>query len=111
LFDLLIVDLFNKVDLTDFQFEKLCKSIRHFGEWTAKVVTRQNLLRQIKASKLTTDLFKKCIVNGDSVIQEYIIDISDLNQLQELAINGKNRKIRNIALEKVNRLTRQQNSR
>jgi hypothetical protein len=105
------VDLFTKVDLTDFQFEKLCKTIGHFGVWTEKVVTRQTLLRQLKASKLTTDLFKECLVNGDSAIHEYILDIADLNQLQELAINGKNKKIRNIASEKVNRLTRQQNSR
>jgi hypothetical protein len=51
------VDLFNKVDLTNYQFEKLCKTIGHFGEWTEKVVTRQTLLRQLKLSKLTTDLF------------------------------------------------------
>jgi hypothetical protein len=104
-------DLFNKLDLTNFQFEKLCKTIGHFGEWTEKVVTRQTLLRQLKLSKLTTELLKECIVNGDSVIHEYILDIADLNQLQELTINGKNKKIRNIASEKVNRLTRQQNSR
>ncbi|MCC6761949.1 MAG: hypothetical protein IT252_12080 [Chitinophagaceae bacterium] len=105
------VDLFTKVNLTDFQFEKLSKSIGHFGEWTEKVVTRQTLLRQLKASKLTTALFRECLVKGDSAIHEYILDISDLNQLQELAINGKNKKIRNIASEKVKRLTRQQNSR
>ena len=105
------VDLFNKVDLTDLQFEKLCKTLGYFGEWTNKVVTRQTLLRQLKASKLTTDLFKECIVSGDSVIHEYILDFADFDQLQELVINGKNKKIRNIATDKLNRLTRQQNSR
>ena len=60
---------------------------------------------------LTTDLFKECIVNGDSVIHEYILEIADLNQLNELVINGKNKKIINIATEKVNRLIRQKNSR
>jgi hypothetical protein len=105
------VDLFNYVELTDLQFDKLCKAIGHFGKWTEKVVTRQILLRQLKTSEMTTDLFKECIINGDSVIHEYILEIADLNQLKELTINGKNKKIRNIATEKVNKQERQQNSR
>ena len=105
------VELFNKTDLTQQQFKKLCKTIEHFGVWTEKVVTRQTLLRQLRTSKLTSELFKECVVNGDSVIHEYILDIADLNQLQELVINGKNKKIRNIANEKLNMLTRRQNSR
>ena len=105
------VELFNKTDLTQQQFKKLCKTIGHFGVWTEKVVTRQTLLRQLRTSKLTSELFKECVVNGDSVIHEYILDIADLNQLQELVINGKNKKIRNIANEKLNMLTRRQNSR
>ena len=104
-------DLFNKVNLTDLQFEKLSKSIRHFGDWTEKVITRQTLLRKLKTNNLTDEFFKECIKNGDSVIHEYILDLADFNQLQELVINGKNKKIRNIATEKLNKLTRQQNSR
>ena len=106
-----MADLFNKVDLTDLQFKKLSKSIRHFGDWTEKVITRQTLLRKLKTNNLTDELFKECITDGDSVIHEYILDLADFNQLQELVINGKNKKIRNIATEKLNRLTRQQNSR
>ncbi|MBS1750007.1 MAG: hypothetical protein JST63_08885 [Bacteroidetes bacterium] len=106
-----MADLFNKVNLTDFQFEKLSKSIRHFGHWTEKVITRQTLLRKLKTNNLTDELFKECIKNGDSVIHEYMLDLADFNQLQELVIFGKNKKIRNIATEKLNKLTKQQNSR
>jgi len=106
-----MADLFNKVNLTDFQFEKLSKSIRHFGHWTEKVITRQTLLRKLKTNNLTDKLFKECIKNGDSVIHEYMLDLADFNQLQELVIFGKNKKIRNIATEKLNKLTKQQNSR
>jgi hypothetical protein len=42
-----------------------------------------------------------------TVSSRIYFDIADLNQLQELAINGKSKKIRNIASEKVNRPTRQ----
>ncbi len=105
------VDLFNMADLTDIQFEKLCKEIRHFGDWTEKVVTRQTLLRQLRTKKITNELFMDCITKGDSVIHEYILDIADLEQLKELKICGKNKKIRNIATEKIRRMTKQKNSR
>jgi hypothetical protein len=101
------VDLFNTVALTDLQFDKLCRVIGHFGEWTEKIVARQKLLKKLRTTKLTGDLFNECIVNGDSVIHEFILDVADLNQLQELVVKGKNKKIRNIATEKFNRLTQQ----
>ena len=53
-------ELFNKVNLTDLQFEKLSKSIRHFGNWTKKVITRQKLLRKLKTNNLTDEFFKEC---------------------------------------------------
>ena len=105
------VDLFYKVDLTEQQFQTLCQIIGHFGDWTENIIIRQTLLRKLKTSHLTNDLFKECIINGDSVIQEYILEIADFNQLHELVANGKNKKIRNLATDKINRLTRQQNSR
>lgn len=104
------IDLFNRTNLTEQQFQKLCNSIHYFGEWTEKVVTRQTLLRQLRTSKLTDDLFKKCIENGDSVIHEYILDIADNDQLEELVIIGKNKQIRNIASEKLQRIKLQKNS-
>ena len=103
--------LFNRPDLNDSQFERLCELMRHFGEWTGKVVTRQKLLRRLRVTNLTTDLFKECILYGDSVIHEYILNMADLDQLQQLAIVGKTKKVRNIANEKLNKLTRKTISR
>lgn len=99
------VDLFNSIDLTEQQFQRLCNSIGHFGEWTGKIVARQILLRQLRTNKLTDSLFKECIENGDSVIHEYVLNIANKNQLKELINKGKNKKIRNIATEKLKRLT------
>jgi len=39
------IDLFNRVDLTNFPFEKLCKKMGYFGKWTEKVVKRQTWLK------------------------------------------------------------------
>ena len=94
-------DLFRMVDLMPFQFQKLCKVIGHFGEWTSKVILRQTLLRELKHSELTADLFTKCMENGDSVVHEYLLGIANLAQLQELAIKGRNKGIRNVATQKI----------
>jgi hypothetical protein len=96
-----VADLFNMIDLTPIQFQKLCEVIRQFGEWTHKVVIRQTLLRKLKQGELTTDLFRECIENGDSVVHEYLLEIANTVQLQELTTKGKNKKIKNIATEKL----------
>ena len=102
-------DLFRLIDLTQSQFQKLCTTIRHFGEWTTKVVIQQKLLMKLKQSELTDDVFMECIENGDAAVHEYLLEITNIVQLQKLVVKGKNRKIRNIATEKLKKLTRQKN--
>ena len=99
------VDLFKTNTLTDVQFEKLCDAVRQFGEWTEKVIKRQRLLRRLRHKQLTNDLLIESIESDDSIIQEYIIDIADISQLQEIAIKGTNKRIRNLARDKQKRLT------
>ena len=101
------VGLFRMTDLTELQFQKLCTTIGHFGEWTNKTVIRETLLAQLKNEELTADLFIKCVENGDSAVQEYLLEITDIRQLQELAFKGKNKRIRTIAAQKVKELSRQ----
>ena len=99
-------DLFRKrIDLTEHQFHKLCKTLGHFGEWTNKVVIRQTLLRKLKQNKMTTDLFRECIENGDSVVHGCILEIADKNQLQELVLKGSNKRIKKIAAKKLKELS------
>ena len=66
-----------------------------------------NFTCAIKKEKLTADLFLKCVENGDSVVQECLLEMADVNQLQELALKGKNKSIRTIAAKKVKELSRQ----
>ncbi len=94
------VDLFNDVDLTDIQFQRLCESVGQFGKWTINIIRRHNLLRKLKSSKLTNELFTECMNSGDNVLHEYLIDIADINQLQDLIKGGLNRRLRNLASEK-----------
>ena len=103
------VTIFETIELTDNQFEKLCATITHFGDRSEKIM-RYRLLRKLKHSELTDELFRECIENGDWVVHEHILEIATIIQLQELTIKGINKRIRNVATEKLKKLTRQINS-
>ena len=103
------VTIFETIELTDSQFEKLCATIMHFGDRSEKIM-RYRLLRKLKHSALTDEFLKECIENGDRVVHEHILEIANIIQLQELTIKGRNKRIRNVATEKLKKLTRQINS-
>lgn len=103
-----VVNLFHEIELTDEQFQMLYHSVSHFGKRIEKIVLRQQLLRKLKNDKLTDDLFTKCIETGDAVIQQYLITISDINQLEQLNKKGFTSKVRNMASEKIKSLKRNQ---
>jgi len=100
------IDLFRRIDLTEDQFRQLCKTLGHFGEWTNKEAIRQTLLRKLRQGKMTTDLFRECVENGDSVVHECVLEIADINQLHALVLKGKNRRIKTLAAKKLQKLTR-----
>ncbi|MGI4872592.1 MAG: hypothetical protein ACRYFX_15620 [Janthinobacterium lividum] len=82
-------DLFTEVALTTEQFEWVCKKIGEFpGDWTAKLLTRQRLLRQLKNTELTAPLFEECLANSDGVVQKSLLALADAAQLRELSDKG-----------------------
>lgn len=98
-----MVDLFTKTDLTQAQFQRLVAQMETLGTWTQSVIARQTLLRKLKQEVLTEALFDACFVQGDNVIQEYLIGISNQEQLQMLASEGRTKRIRHMALEQLKR--------
>ncbi|MBS1666163.1 MAG: hypothetical protein JST58_02190 [Bacteroidetes bacterium] len=94
-------DLFNKVSLTDSQFDKLCTAIKEFGSWTEKIITRHQLLRKLNSHNLTDAQFEECLTKGDNIVQEFIIDKLNISQLKEIEAKGNTKKIRNIASSKL----------
>jgi len=53
--------LFTSPILTEEQYESLKLSLPEFGEWTEKVIKRQDLLKRLKDEKLTFDLYLSLI--------------------------------------------------
>jgi hypothetical protein len=91
-------DLFTLISLTDSQFNLTCEKIDALdGEWKTRLIIRQRLLRSLKKNSLTSTLFTECLHSGDKVVQEFIIDLSNKQQLTELAANGITKKVRSLA--------------
>jgi hypothetical protein len=95
-------DLFSLISLTDSQFKYACEKVDALdGEWKTRLLTRQKLLRVLKKNGLSPSLFAECLINGDRIVQEFIIDLADKQQLVELAANGLTKKVRNLATAKA----------
>lgn len=101
-----IVDILREIELTDLQFDKVCSEIKELGLGisTEKIISRQVLLRKLKTKKLTDELFAESLTNGDSVVHEYLLNLSDVKQLKQIAEYGASKAIKNIATEKLNKI-------
>lgn len=98
-------DLFSLISLTDSQFQYTCEKIDALdGEWKIRLLTRQKLLRVLQKNGLSPDLFTDCLRNGDKIVQEFIIDLADKQQLAELAANGITKKVRSLATARAKRI-------
>jgi hypothetical protein len=96
-----MIDLFTKVNLTEVQFEKLVAQMIKLGDWTKDAIARQALLRKLKYQKLTNELFDECFEKGDNAIQEYLLGIANTEQLTRLSIQGRTKRIRNTAIQRL----------
>jgi hypothetical protein len=97
--------LLEKDYLNTEQFEKVSKRLTGFGEWTEKVIFRQVLLRKLKTSTMTQELFEEILTKGDSVVHAVLLQAvdNDKDKLQRLAEKGANNKIKNQASQLLRR--------
>lgn len=94
-----VIDVFNRIELTDEQFSWFIRKVAVLGDWTEKTVLRQMFLRKLRKATPTEELIRDCILNGDQVVQTYLLENGNLNQqqLEELNIHGRNKQIRMAA--------------
>jgi hypothetical protein len=100
-----LIDLFTRTHLSDRQFHKLITQLKSLGDWTSNTIARQILLRRLKQEKLNDELFRECFEKGDNFIQEYLIDLSNREQLEVLSLQGRTKKIRNMASQMLSQNT------
>lgn len=102
-----LVDLLKSEKLSDAEFIYLVNKIDNGQEWIAKHIFKSALLRNLNQSKLSDSEFDTLISKGDSSIHLLLLEHSDVSKerMSVLAEYGASKKVRNIALAKVNSLT------
>lgn len=85
--------------LTAEQFETLTANPLFAEPLYQKRILRKRLFSELKTTPISYDLFERCLLGGDSIIQRELVERQDLTpeQLILLAEQGGNRAIRNIA--------------
>jgi Rps23 Pro-64 3,4-dihydroxylase Tpa1-like proline 4-hydroxylase len=94
-----IIELLNSNLLNNEQVNELGQDPIIEEEPIRKIYTRHKIMRELKNSGLSEDLFEKIKQNNDSYIQEEVLKSNSINlaQLEWLELNGVTRKIRNIS--------------
>lgn len=110
-----VKELFTHPDISDYQFNLIKKELSKFGDWTIKLIQREELKKRIESENLTEELVQACInhrqVFNENVLIELIIDKADgieiVDQFTEIDF-GK--RIRNLANEKIKRMKKAGNN-
>lgn len=104
-----IKDLFVFSKISDEQFEMVKSRLPEFGEWTKKLIAREDLTRRLNKEELTSELFDACLkykkMFNDNRLLISIIqsseDVDVLSRFQQIEI-GK--KIKTLASNKTKKL-------
>lgn len=85
--------------LSDSQLDLLSKHSAFTSPISQHHIERVRLLRQLKLSLITDELFGRCIVSQDATVQRQLVERQDISraQLELLQERGANMAIRNIA--------------
>lgn len=95
-----IVDLINASWLTDEQFKSI-SSLETLQQKIPQEINKIYILRELRKESISGEIFKKCMDSNNSGIQRKLLDHSQITKdmINELAINGSSKKIRNIATQ------------
>lgn len=109
-----VKELFTSFQINDIQFDIIKSQLPKFGEWTIKLISREELKNKIENENLTEGLLRKCISHAnefnENVLIELIIEQADNSEfIAEFATNDYGEKIRNLANEKLKRLKKADN--
>jgi hypothetical protein len=104
-----VKDLFTHPDISDIQFYSIKKELFKLGDWTIKLIQREELKKRIETEPLTKKLVQSCInhwqIFNENVLIELIIDKADAIEIvAQFTTNDFGKRIRNLANEKIKRI-------
>jgi hypothetical protein len=91
--------------LSDLQLERLSAHPAFALPVLQRQIERIRLLRQLRSSPLTEELFERCIVSRDETVQRELLERSDISrqQVEVLQERGANMAIRNISKQRLHK--------
>jgi hypothetical protein len=104
-----VKELFTHPNISDNQFILIKTLLPRFGNWTLKLIQREELKRRIENELLTEGLVRACIdyrqlFNENSLIELIIDKAEGIEILNLFTENDFGKGIRNRALEKIRRI-------
>lgn len=109
-----VQELFTSSIISEIQFNRIKKDLVKFGNWTLKLIKRQELKRKIDSEPITEELLEDCINYTkkfeETVLLKLIIESSNnLEFITNFTSNDYGKKIRNLANEKLNKIKKKGN--
>lgn len=98
--------LFTHRNISDNQFNLIKTELPKFGDWTIKLIQREELKKRIEREPLTKGLVQSCInyrqAFKDNVLIELVIDEADeISIVDQFTANDFGKRIKNLANEKI----------
>ena len=102
-------ELFIHTGISDEQFDLIKIELSKFGDWTNKIIQREELKKKIESEDLSEHLINKCINHknqfSENALIELIIDkANNIELIHQFSENDFGKRIRNLAKEKIIRL-------
>lgn len=103
--------LFTSPILTDDQFEYLKEKLAEFGDWTKKLIVREDLNKRMTKEALTFEFYQECLAyknkfEDSRLLVAIINQTEDERILNDFETNGCGKRIRTLASKRLNKLKR-----
>lgn len=103
--------LFTSPILTDEQFEALKVQLAEFGDWTKKLIMREDLTKRMNKEELTFEFYQECLAyknrfDDSRLLVAVIAATEDEKILNDFEGNGSGKRIRTLASKRLAKLNR-----
>jgi hypothetical protein len=103
--------LFTSPIITDAQFEALKVQLAEFGDWTKKLIIREDLTKRMNKEALTFEFYQECLAyknkfEDSRLLVAIIAATEDEKILEDFEGNGCGKRIRTLASKRLAKLQR-----
>ncbi|MFT5819344.1 MAG: hypothetical protein ACI8ZM_000567 [Crocinitomix sp.] len=104
--------LFQSPILTDEQYKDLKEQLAEFGDWTKKLIVREDLTKRMAKEELTFEFYQECLAyknkfDDSRLLVAVIAQTTDEKILLDFETNECGKRIRTLASKRLNKLKRE----